>query len=152
MGVKIIRDVSNRKKIEDNLVLLKGTQINAGITKRVAQITNDKSDEKLVTYAYANEMGIGVPERSFLRSTFDENEKTWFNTISNDIDLTVPYSKNKTTLKKVGKNMEKDVKTKIKTSVPPKNSPETLKQKQGNTTLIDTGLMLNNIEYEVIQK
>jgi hypothetical protein len=48
--------------------------------------------------------------------------------------------------------MEEAIKGKIKSNIPPPNSPATLVLKEGNRTLIDTGLMLNSIEYEVVKK
>jgi hypothetical protein len=155
MEFKIEKDVDHSQEFVRNLSQMKGVAIKAGITKRVANITNDKSDAKLVEYASINEFGVSgrVPSRPFLRSTFDDKEKKWFDVIDNKIEfvLTQPSGASKTT-EQVGRIMEEAIKGKIKSNIPPPNAPETLANKQGSNTLIDTGLMLNSIEYEVVKK
>lgn len=152
MSVKIIRDKDNTERVLNNIAFFNKTSVKAGITQRVGQIVNDKSDTKLVVYAHQNEFGIGVPERSFLRSTFDENQKEWFNAFVLAFQVTNTVSQNNSLLFEIGKKMEKDIKIKIKSNIPPRNAPATLAQKEGTNTLIDTGLMLNNIDYEVRTK
>jgi phage gpG-like protein len=155
MDFKIEKDVDHSQAFTRNLSQLKGVSIKAGITKRVANITNDKSDTKLVEYASVNEFGVfgRVPSRPFLRSTFDDKEKKWFGIIDSKIEsvLTESGGASKTT-EQVGQIMEEAIKGKIKSNIPPPNAPETLANKQGSNTLIDTGLMLNSIKYEVIKK
>jgi hypothetical protein len=98
---------------------------------------------------------IEVPERSFLRSTFDENllkiKKDAQGRIAKIIAGEISA---KQLLDTIGSDMEKAVKEKVRSIRNPPNHPFTIKQKTttagvGDKPLQDTGDMLRHITYEI---
>lgn len=105
--------------------------------------------------AIYNEFGTGsIPERSFMRSTVNENMpniKKWTGEVMAHVQAgqwTVAKAMNA-----LGLRMQIQVQNKIKSNVPPPNAPETVARKAGRgvapSTLIDTTLLLRSIGYEV---
>jgi hypothetical protein len=100
--------------------------------------------------ATINEYGLGVPERSFLRS--------WADTGAAD---------HKATLRRIGENVIKgkgtpeqgleqaglkfvgEIQAKIAGGVPPPNAPSTVARKGSSTPLIDTGQLRSSIRHKV---
>jgi hypothetical protein len=154
MEFKIEKDVDHSQEFVRNLSQMKGVAIKAGITKRVAQLQSRKGKEKVVNYAFFNEFGTKhIPERSFLRTTFDDKESSWFNTISNRAEIVITENNGASKItQELGRIMKEAIRGKITSRVPPPNSEATLRQKEGNITLIDTGLMYRVIDFEVVKK
>lgn len=103
--------------------------------------------ESVAEYGAYNEFGTAhIPERSFMRSSFDENSQA----ISND--LAKRYDQVKTgqltvyrALKLVGERHVGHIKVKIGSNIQPANSAATIARKGSSKTLIDTGIMRNSI-------
>jgi hypothetical protein len=102
---------------------------------------------------------IVIPERSFIRSTFDEKNRNWSVKTKVLLDKImigkVSVSK---ALDVLGLLIQKDIKKKINSNIPPPNAPSTAmkKRKKGKKgkikTLIDTGTMLRSIIFETFFK
>lgn len=114
----------------------------------------------VVTLASYHEFGSKdkrkLPERSFLRSTFDEKNKNWHqmtNSLKDKIhqgSMTVEKS-----LDVMGMKLENDVKMKIRNRIPPKLKASTIERKtiqgkKGDIPLIDTGQLINSIKYKKV--
>ena len=95
----------------------------------------------------------GIPERSFLRSTFDE-QRPAYKELARKLCRAVIERKMSvpTALKVLGLKAESDVRAKIRSHIPPPNSPATIAAKGSSTPLIDTGQMVNAIASQVIIK
>ena len=126
-------------------------------------------DGKKVSYiAYLNEYGDHNPPRPFMKRTVNKNRRKWVRTIR---DSFKGYGINPSTIRaayeKVGKVAVEDVKTTIKEwspSDPRLNKPSTIKRKaykikhglsiasDPTTALIDSGVMMNSVIYEVENK
>jgi hypothetical protein len=100
----------------------------------------------------------GIPERSFMRSTFNE-QYTELVGISRVLTLKIYLSQltPQEALNILGAKLAADMKKKITAGpeVPPPNSPETIARKQakglGQTrTLVDTGRMVDSITWVVV--
>jgi len=123
----------------------------AGVTEVVVGVQegSDNNGQSIAEYAAYNEFGTTrAPERSFMRTAFDEN----VNDLSADIDRR--YSQivagTKTVyqaLGLIGLRHQEQIKHKIDTNVPPPNAPLTIALKGSSHTLIDTGAMKNSIHY-----
>jgi hypothetical protein len=108
-------------------------------------------DETIAEYAAANEFGTDdIPERSFMRETFDEEVADL------NIDLREKFKLVQTgkmstwqALGLVGLKHENQIKAKINSNIDPANSPETIARKKSSKTLIDTGAMLNSVRHVV---
>lgn len=101
-----------------------------------------------------NEFGTSrIPERSFIRSTFDERNRAYSALVEKLILLV--YLRQETvlgTLAILGQMIETDIKNKIVTLRDPPNAPGTIKKKKSSNPLIDTGQMKNSIRYVVYRK
>jgi phage gpG-like protein len=110
---------------------------------------NDKvgAKAKIVEIAIFHEFGTshGIPERSFIRSTFDEQKEKWFE-ITGKLQWEIYKSKKtvKEVLKIIGLIIETDQKNKIASGIQPE-----LKYREG-TPLWDTGQLINSIQYKVV--
>jgi hypothetical protein len=92
---------------------------------------------------------INIPERSFLRSTFDDKNavKQSFKFAQNILDMKESVD---TALNALGTKMAAQIKKKIKSNIQPANHPFTTEQKGGKTsTLIDSGHLLNSVKHEI---
>lgn len=125
----------------------------AKVTEVVVGVHQGDSNDgqQIAEYAAYNEYGTeDIPERSFMRSSFDEN----LSNIKQDMDarygqvtrgeLTV-----KAALGLIGLKHTDQIKNKIDTNIPPPNAPATIAAKGSSRTLIDTGAMKNSIHHIV---
>jgi hypothetical protein len=88
-----------------------------------------------------------------LRSTIDENLtkiQGWHRTAMEKIfdGKATPRE----VLTGIGERLQKLVRAKIKSNVPPPNAPSTIKRKGSARTLIDTKLLLESINFKVLKK
>lgn len=96
-----------------------------------------------------------VPERSFMRSTMDENRDKYYEAMGKGLDeIYAAYAGKKSggaiglgrkLLKVIGLRVESDIKNKIVSNVPPPNAPSTIARKGSSTTLVDKGALKNSI-------
>jgi hypothetical protein len=124
----------------------------SGIKVGVLQTAPNTADgQTQATIAAQNEFGTkSIPERSFLRSTIDENRVN-YNVIIDSI-LERVYLENRSMREQLGllgQKVQSDIKRKIVTLRTPPNAPATIAEKGSDNPLIDTGQMLNSISYEV---
>ena len=96
---------------------------------------------------------IVIPERSFLRSTLNENKdkatKLLIRELKGDISQG-DFSGRAFAI--VGENLSGEVKRKIQSGIEPALDPETVRRKGSSKPLIDTGNLLQSITYEVRDK
>lgn len=96
--------------------------------------------------------GAGIPQRSFLRSTFDENRNKYDRLLKDATKGVVSprtASVPKRALFKVSQVARTDVVKKISSGIPPPNDPATIARKGSSLTLIDKGLLRGSIMAEV---
>jgi len=107
-------------------------------------------DETVASIGFKNEFGIGVPERSFMRSTIQAKKKDIISLQKKLLKQIVNGSmKVETGLGLVGEFMADAITQKIVAIRTPANSPITIKLKGSSNPLIDTGQLKNSITYEV---
>jgi len=139
-------------KIEKKLNLVDGS----GLAVGVFHDAKDEEGTQVAEYAAANEFGVqskNIPERSFMRSTFDENFQKYVDITGGDVEAMAENSIEAVRmLFDLGAEMTNDIKRKIKSNIPPANTPETKAAKRGgNKTLIDTGAMRNSIKFRIFK-
>lgn len=120
------------------------------------------SDSEYVMIARVHEFGItirkkkgsiNIPERSFLRSTFDEKSDKWFDFVKKQIPKLLNGNMNARTIcERLGTRMVADVQKKITEIKVPPNAPSTIAQKGSSNPLIDTGGLRARITYKVVRK
>jgi hypothetical protein len=91
-----------------------------------------------------------TPRRSFLRSTYDENEKAYIRYFSRSYARALKAGKKvDAPLRIIGLKIASDVRRKIDAGVPPPNAPSTIAKKGSSKPLIDTGALKRSIGHEV---
>lgn len=136
--------------IKKALLSLKKKEIKVGILEGAGK--NAKTGTLIVDYAIANEYGTSrIPERSFMRSTYDEKESEWNKALDKIVSSVVEGNVNdiEQKINFVGVQMVNDIKEKIDSNIPPALSEATIKRKGSSKTLIDTGIMRASITYKI---
>lgn len=139
-----LRDVSPRE-LPDKLFVPKGTKILA------RKANNAKGFEAL--YALLEE--VTIPERSFIRSTFDENKNKLEKHIETLLQKVIDgQMTGHAFLEKVGLYFEGKIKKQIKDIKTPGKAPATLSLEGAdkNNPLIDTGRMRKSVTYKVVSR
>lgn len=112
-----------------------------------------KSGSELATYAGANEFGTRdgrIPERSFIRSTMDQNRFALFQQANRYLNQIASGSMDlKTALGLLGEFIRGQIVSKITTLQDPPNAPSTIARKGSANPLIDEGRMRQAIAWEV---
>lgn len=93
---------------------------------------------------------ITIPERSFIRSTFDEKQGEWMNFLKQQIKLVCDFRvAPRDALERLGAKMVGDIQKKIRNLQSPPNAPSTIAAKGSSNPLIDTGGLRQRITYKV---
>lgn len=100
--------------------------------------------------ATANEFGIGVPERSFIRAWVDQNETLIRRKVKELLGwvvkgkITEPQAMNY-----LGLWAQGEIQKRISAGIDPPNSPATVARKGSSTPLINTGQLRASITYQI---
>lgn len=151
---------ADREKLYQKFMGFESAFVSIGVHEGAGEYDDGTS---VLEVALFNEFGTrSIPERSFLRSTIDENESlinTWREELLRKI-IDEDWSVEKA-LEAIGFRIQTLIQNKIKSNVPPPNSPATIKRKQAlgvlgkevfegrTSTLIESGLLLRSITYQV---
>jgi hypothetical protein len=141
MSVKITTLKDNTKKITAELRKIGSQKLVVGVI-----------DSTIAEYATYNEFGTkDIPQRSFLRSTYDEQIGKWERQLENGIKGILNMDTNTSRVwDLLGVKAKGDVQNKLRSNIAPQNAPSTIKAKgSGKTTLFNTGALLRAITYEV---
>lgn len=95
--------------------------------------------------AEANEFGLGVPERSWLRAWFDENEPKLHKAIKAELDAALDTGKPKRAFKSLAVTIQASIQQRISNGIDPENAESTIRQKGSSTPLIDEGIFRSAI-------
>lgn len=140
-----IRDTGELTRVLASLRQTEKAQVKVGVL--------GSSDSEIAYRATVNEFGApeaGIPERSFLRKTFDTKQNELRSVQRSALEkivagkLTVEGG-----LKLIGEWFASEVKKTITETVSPPNAPSTIAAKGSSHPLIDTGAMRQAISYEV---
>lgn len=147
--VKVTDNKSLYDAIVSHVSSLDGVSVHTGITRDVAKKETSRGNT-LLHAAMDNEFGINVPERSFLRYTFDKYNKTWVREIRNvahDSLFSSTFASN--VVLKTGEISRESVRSRILTIRSPKNATRTVRRKGFNNPLIESRQLLTSIKYRV---
>ena len=142
-------------KILDNVRRTKGLRLDVGFMGAEASAQHGESRLTVAIVAAIHEFGGGrVPERSYLRSTFEANQTAYFALIETAVSLSVyGTSTVESALAHVGSVIVADVQQAIRNGIKPDLSEETLRKKraknQPDTPLIATEQMIDAISFAV---
>lgn len=154
MGIKT-REVDNGYK-KMRKALFKQGAVAVGITAQIGAAVHGSDPGKAVSIlevAIWNEFGTRrIPERSFLRSWFDNNTNkarvgTWLKKFGKAV------TEGKTTwdnvLEIVGLNIVGEIQQSIANRIPPPNVPYTIKKKGSDVPLVNDGILRASITHVV---
>lgn len=106
-----------------------------------------KQDGKL---KFAKKKSINIPARPFLERTINTKGFKWNSYFADLVQEALEGHGNANTIMhSMGKLMVNDMKSQIKGYIRPHNAPLTIANKGFDDTLIDTGKMLNSIDYRI---
>ncbi len=128
-------------------------EIDATKNARVTVGVHGTEGSSQVIIASTHEFGapvVGIPTRSFLRSTLDKNRNK-YKQLAQKMLAKILEAKLTTdkALNLLGLRIKSDVVAKIDSNIPPPNTEGTIKAKGSSHTLIDTGSLKQSITYVV---
>ena len=138
-----------RKRILRQMAKVKGSHVSIGLHED-EQPYGDGT--RVQDVGYWHEFGVGQAERSWLRSTFDENRRKWRRRTK---VLLASVILGRTTversLRQLGFEMKNEVQNKIETMRTPGNAPSTIAQKPtiGDNPLINTRKLKRSVKSKV---
>lgn len=159
-GVKVI-DQGWKKLQKDFADMLKGAWVAVGIQGSKAELeTAEHGPMTNAELGAIHEWGTKdghVPERSYLRSTLDENGKKYQKDVDNIakqfFDLKLNAQRTRGELLLVGEKYKSDILKKINEGISPELAEVTIIRKKGETTpLINTGQLRDAIDAKVIDQ
>lgn len=130
--------------------------------KRIFRETNSLADKAVLVGLHGetaergayNEYGTAfIPERSFMRSAFDENQSKLSKAAARlyqavqDDKMTPDQA-----LGLLGEMHQGQIQEKILSNIPPPNAPATVKAKKTSKTLVDTGQMRQSVRWIIESK
>jgi len=143
---KIRREIAAMSELSVKVGILEGAGTNDGV--------------EIAEYAAWNEFGVpgksgwDIPPRPFIRGYVDSNAEKIKSVQKMQVAAIIDGKIDaKAAIEKIGKNAKEGIKHFIKTSsnfLP--NAESTAKRKGRNRPLIDTGLMRDSVDYEVVKK
>ncbi|MCM0627413.1 hypothetical protein M5J14_23315 [Lysinibacillus sp. OL1_EC] len=155
MGVRIrIRGTNRIPQLVQSIRELKDFEIEIGIF--------GSDDSFYAMIAAVHEFGITIrkergsiviPERSFLRSTFDEKNSEWAKFVKKQLPKLLDGQMNARTIcERLGAKMVGDIQRKLTQLDDPPNAPSTVAQKGSSNPLIDKGGLRQRITYKVVTR
>lgn len=147
---RIIRTLN---KDLDGVVVKVGVQAKDKAVRRGKGGSIRNTDQPLAVIAAIHEFGLGdMPQRSFLRSAYDENLPMIDKMIQRVADGAVFGLGTNAALNQLGNVVQGMVQRKIVDGPFVPNSPATIKRKKSSKPLIDTGHLRQSIRYVIERK
>ena len=147
---RIIRTLN---KDLDGVVVKVGVQAKDKAVRRGKGGSIRNTDQPLAVIAAIHEFGLGdMPQRSFLRSAYDENLPVIDKMIQRVANGVVFGLGTNAALNQLGNVVQGMVQRKIVDGPFVPNSPATIKRKKSSKPLIDTGHLRQSIRYVIERK
>lgn len=153
-----ITDTNNIIRLKNVLRELKNHSVEVGVFGE----DDAGNDTSYVMIASVHEFGatiqrgegtITIPERSFLRTTFDEKNEEWVIFFKSQLKQVLRFQMDVQTLfNRLGARMVGDIQKKITNLDAPPNAPSTINKKKSSNPLIDTGGLRMRVTYKVVRK
>ncbi|UPW82328.1 hypothetical protein [Lysinibacillus sp. Ag94] len=147
-----VRNVTRIPQLKQTLKELKSYAVEVGIF----------GDGEYVMIARVHEFGttirtkkatINIPERSFMRSAFEEKQDSWTKFVKKQLPLVLESKLDAHTLcERLGALMVGDIQKKLTDIKSPANAPSTIAQKGSSNPLIDSGGLRQRITYRVVRR
>ncbi|MBM7696634.1 hypothetical protein JOD44_001751 [Salimicrobium jeotgali] len=149
MQVSIVQD--NFPKLQRAIEDMSKYELHVGIFGE-----DDSGGDSYVMIANVHEFGfkrLNIPERSFMRSTFDEKESEWVKFMEDRMNRVFAFKMSVEQMyEQLGAKIVSDIQDKIRAIDSPPNAASTIKQKGSSNPLIDKGAaggLLSRITWKV---
>ena len=127
--------------------LSKYKEMNASVRVGVLENATYPDGTPVAMVAFWNEYGTRTsPVRAFFRTTVSENKKNWVLSVQNLMKI---HSDPKQVMGLIGVHMQEQIVQSINTWSDPPNSAYTIAKKGFDKPLVEHGIMLRSISYEV---
>lgn len=151
MGVKVEKDANNIPKLLKLIEQLQSKRVEVGILGDSGSYDDGTS---ILLIAQVHEFGapsINIPERSFLRAYFDENEKQIYSEMEALLYKTLDNLGSANGFYEyMGEYLIGEVKNYIVKLKSPPLKASTIKAKGSSNPLVDTGRLVDSIDYRVV--
>ncbi len=142
------------KKLARRIQSASGLKIRAGILAGATYPDTGKSVAEIAIIQEYGAPAANIPPRPFLKNTVGARQGAWARCLSDNLSA---YIRGRISLddvgKKVGVLMQSDIIGTINNSVPPPNAPAVARRKEKRgmapRTLIDSGVLLDSVSFEV---
>lgn len=95
---------------------------------------------------------VNIPERSFIRSTFDEKNDEWMDFLQDQIERVCNLEINaRDVFERLGSRIAADIQKKMVDIRTPKNAALTIANKGSSNPLIDTGELKRHVTWKVVR-
>ncbi len=144
--------ISGGAKLEQKLLEI-AAKLGTGATLKVGFLENAtyaKNGMPVATIALIQEFGApaaGIPPRPFFRNFIAKNSKGWPGGIANQLKLN-GYDVQRS-LQITGFVLKGQLQLEIRDLKTPPNAPSTIRRKGFDDPLIETGHMLNSVDFEI---
>ena len=151
--VKIVDKDKGYKALVKRVYGMGKPTVSVGILEAEGAQEAAGSNITIAELAAIHEFGLGVPERSFLRAWFDQNEDRARSFVTELLKAVVKgkYSKEQA-LELLGTKLQAEIQARISAGIDPANAPSTIARKGSATPLIDTGQLRSSMSYKVGSK
>lgn len=149
MSKSTLRDIDRGwHHIKNQVTEMKDAHVSIGVLQTAPAYPDGTTQAEV---AFWNEFGTeSIPERSFIRSTADENRQAYSRLMANEVEkIFQRVSTVRLSLEKAGLRAQGHVRKKIRAIKTPPNAPATIAAKGSSNPLIDTSSMLKSIDYRV---
>lgn len=94
---------------------------------------------------------VNIPERSFIRATFDEKNDEWMAFLESQIEKVCELEiEAKTVFERLGARIVADIQRQMTDMRSPRNAPLTISNKGSSNPLIDTGELRRHVTWKVV--
>lgn len=130
-----------------SVALSKYKDMNASVRVGVLENATYPDGTPVAMVAFWNEYGTRTsPVRSFFRTTVSENKKNWVLSVQNLMKM---HNDPKRVMGLIGVHMQEQIVQSINTWSDPPNSAYTIAKKGSSKPLIETGVLMGSISFEV---
>lgn len=152
MTGQVLDNATGLRRLRERLKAMSKSSVRVGVQEG-ARRHGDTGASNMVVVAAANEFGTEhIPERSFLRSTFDESREEAARLAKAEQVAVLSGRRDvRTSLTLLGQWFAARVVRKIHSHPPPPNAPATVERKGSSGTLVDSGQLAQSITYEVVE-
>ena len=156
MAGRVVDTDHGWRALRRQLRTLSGVSVAVGIQgpEAEAQAPEHGGDVTNLELAYWHEFGLGVPQRSFLRSTFDENRPRYEQLALRASTQAAQGGDPSQLMFRLGETVRADIIKKVRGGLSPPLAPATLARRAGGGTrpLWDKGILIGSITSKVERK